>query len=176
MKDLNIRGLCRHGAIRTRLWNRIDWWERWIFEEVRPLGLWRLHTTGTRLRHVTGDSPRGVRGLFWGQPEVTAIISVTDYGTLPKHYLVLSRITMYTLTRSPTRPLTRSITPYFLRLLHVYIPLDFHRFTIKSLVQFLHTAKLTALVELCAELRAGLPLSFVLQSSTALRRGLAAWA
>jgi len=24
-KDLNVRGLCRQGAIRTRLWNRIDW-------------------------------------------------------------------------------------------------------------------------------------------------------
>ena len=63
---------------------------------------------------------------------------VTDYGTLPKHYLVLSRITMYTLTRSPTRPLTRSITPYFLRRLYIYIPLNFHRFTKKLLVQFPH--------------------------------------
>jgi hypothetical protein len=37
----------------------------------------------------------------------------------------------------------QSNTPYFLHLLHVYIPLDFHRFTIKLLVQYPHTAKLT---------------------------------
>ena len=57
----------------------------------------------------------------------------------PQAYITLcNRLPIHrqnTLTRSPTRSLTLSITPYFLHLYHVFIPPDFHRFTIKSLMQ-----------------------------------------
>ena len=49
-------------------------------ESLRRWGLWdrgELYTTGTCLRHVTGNHPRGVRGLPWGLPEVSVIISLT---------------------------------------------------------------------------------------------------
>ncbi|OCK86576.1 uncharacterized protein K441DRAFT_43777 [Cenococcum geophilum 1.58] len=39
-----------------------------------------------------------------------------------------------------------TVSAVFLLPFHVYIPLDFHRFTIKLLVQFLHTAKLTEML------------------------------
>jgi len=65
--------------------------------------------------------------------------AVTDYPVL-----CLPCITLYPLTRSPTNHRVShwlSQLPLFLHLHHVFIPLDFHRFTIKSLMQFPHTAK-----------------------------------
>jgi hypothetical protein len=48
--------------------------------------------------------------------------------------------------QSPISRTTWLITSYYLHLLHVFIPLDFHRFTIKLLRQFPHTAKLTSVL------------------------------
>jgi hypothetical protein len=56
----------------------------------------------------------------------------------------LTRLYIDSLTDSVTDSVTDSINyPFVTYTFHIYIPPDFHRFTIKLLIQFSHTAKLT---------------------------------
>ena len=70
------------------------------------------------------------------------------HGVLPErqhqHYPRIPRVTHYLCLTTYFHYLLPTVSAVFWHLSHVYIPLGFHRFTIKLLGQFPHTAKLTS--------------------------------
>ena len=99
------------------------------------IGPWKIDATSWYIRLI-------YTFLFFNILYVTDYRYYTRHGMLlgrqHQHYPRIPRVTHYLCLTTCFHYLLPTVSAVFWHLSHVHIPLDFHRFTIKSLVQF-HT-------------------------------------